>query len=346
MGYLRFIRYLLFALLLKTAGPVVFAQPASVRILDTLYNADGTKFLGDLEFKLTCIGAVNNLTITNKPIKYCIVPTGASTDGCDHVSNNAGELDINLIPTGTGSTITPAPNQCRYNVRYVSERGNSFTETWNPPVSGTPLRVRGIAQPGAAVTTGSTVPVANVNAASLSDGCARVVSGKFQTFNGPDCAVPQTPPYEQNCTYTFSAQSSITIPGTYCNYQTQDLIFQCFKNDGSWLLCGSGGVDPVSYEIKMTWATPQTGYVQIGGRSGAVPNQGFTFTNQSTVMITQAQHGANHNRIMANCFEATTDPVLGTYNWFFCAPSVNQTTHDVTFQFGTPKSGRIVLMAK
>jgi hypothetical protein len=123
-------------------------------------------------------------------------------------------------------------------------------------------------------------------------------------------------------------------------------VLQCFKNDGTWMLCGSGGTDPVSFEIKLQWDSPQTGYVLIGGRSGAVPNQGFTFTNQTEVTISQAAHGVNHNRIMAACYESTTDPVLGTYNWFLCSPIVNQTTHDVTFQFGVAKSGRIVLMAK
>ncbi len=346
MGYLRFLfRYTLLAVLLKTAGPVVFAQPAMTRILDTLYNADGTKFVGELLIQPVCTGGLNNLTITPKAIKYCIVPTGGAASDCDGISRVAGEIDLNLVPTGAGSTITPA-GRCRYTTRYVSDRGGSFTESWNPPVSGAPLRVRSFATTTGLPPAGGNVPVGNINAAALADGCVRVVSGQFQSFSGPNCAVPQTPPFEQTCTYTFTAQSSITVPGTHCGWQTQDVVFQCFKNDGSYMLCGSGGIDPVSFELKLAWASAQTGYVLISGRSGQVPNQGFTFTNQSTVTITQAQHGATHNRIMAACYEATTDPTTGTYNWFFCSPVVNQTTHDVTFNFAAPKSGRIVLTIK
>ncbi len=321
----------------------LFGQsPATTRILDVVYNLDGKPFTGTLVAQLRCIVKAGQLAYANTPIRVCIGRGPSGDERCDYSSTNPGEIDFTLVPNAPGSGLSPS-NCTKYEARFTPNVGGSWLEYWTVPVSSTPVRRGSISS-----TTGNTPQAQPTSGDGLvfsqQDGCARIVSGRLQSFTGPNCSVPQNPPYEQNCSVTFTNTVNWTVPAPACGYQTTDLVVSCYSVLGASMPCPEGGPNPVSFDYVASYAVPVSGTMVIGGRSGNVPNQGYTFLNATNINIPQSQHGFNHVRFTFTCYGTTL--VSGVYPVIPCFPVVNPNTRDISISFAVPTNVRVVLMAK
>jgi|GEM_PF-2910938 len=107
------------ALLLATV--LAFAAPTTVRVQDTLYDADGNKAGGRITITWSRFTAPDGSTIDGGAKNYTIPSSGT----------DAGLVDLYLVPN-TGAT----PSGTSYKAQYFLVNGASYTETWVVPAAG------------------------------------------------------------------------------------------------------------------------------------------------------------------------------------------------------------------
>jgi hypothetical protein len=112
-------------------GTKLGATPPLTTISDTLFNADGTYFNGDVIISWPTFEASDTSNIA------------AATE---NIQVNNGVLFVQLVPT------TNANSAAVYTVQYTSLGVTQFTQAWAVPPSDFPLRVRDVALPPGSVS--------------------------------------------------------------------------------------------------------------------------------------------------------------------------------------------------
>jgi hypothetical protein len=111
------------ALHLILAAVSALAAPPLTTIQDTLYNADGAPFTGNVDIAWKSFTASDGSYIVMNQVSLRVVN---------------GALKVRLVPTANAST------GAYYTVRYTSDGRTMFNETWAVPAVLTPLRVAGV----------------------------------------------------------------------------------------------------------------------------------------------------------------------------------------------------------
>jgi hypothetical protein len=138
---------------------------------------------------------------------------------------------------------------------------------------------------------------------------------------------------------TFTSATTVTILGSAHLLGTSDLAFQVYDSQDPAHAIQPGGlsVHPTTHDVVLTFSSATSGFIIL---SAGGPTYATSFTSVPTVIIPGNTHQLGTRALLFNVYDAGTprvamaDPIT----------TVDPTTHDVVFSFGTPLSGRIVLM--
>jgi hypothetical protein len=143
-------------------------------------------------------------------------------------------------------------------------------------------------------------------------------SNKLKLYNGTSwiSLTPTAAPLTATMNYAavFSSQTNVSVPGSTHLLGTASLLVACYDNSAPANLIEANRitVDPLSFDVTITFATAQSGTCVISG-SSAIANQGGGSTSSSggAGMAAQlgdfavAQAGATELSIGANCSTVT-----------------------------------------
>lgn len=138
---------------------------------------------------------------------------------------------------------------------------------------------------------------------------------------------------------TFTSATTVTVLGTAHQFGTADLLYQLYdaQSPMNAFQPGSLTVHPTSFTVIASFATPMSGTLVL---SAGGPRYAVNFTSVSTVAIPGNTHQLGTRALLSNVYDAATpraamaDPPT----------TIDPTTFDVVMTFGTPLSGRILLM--
>jgi hypothetical protein len=201
---------------LVIAAVSALAAPPLTTIQDTLYNADGTLFVGSAEFAWRSFTASDGSYIVMNQTSLRIVN---------------GALKVRLVPTANATSVA------YYTVRYTSDGRTMFTESWVVPASGTALRVADVrvaAPPGGGGSSGGGGTPSTV---SMSD-----VAGLTE-------ALAARPTRGQG----FTPGRAAFIDDTGALSSVTGSLGDCIRVDGTAGVCGSGsgGTGPTFVDMEV-----------------------------------------------------------------------------------------------
>jgi len=138
--------------------------------------------------------------------------------------------------------------------------------------------------------------------------------------------------------FGFTNETTVEIPGVTHNLGTATPLVQVWdaNTPRAAVEPSTGTVDQNTYNVTLTFATPQSGAVSLAAPS---PQYTTTFTNQTTVTIPGATHLLGSADLLVRVYT-----VSGTSNVFSnAAVTIATGTFDVVVTFATAQSGSIIL---
>lgn len=159
------------------------------------------------------------------------------------------------------------------------------------------------------------------------------------TFATPQSGVISLANPVPQYTTTFTAVSSVTVPGTTHLLGTALLFVSVYTLAGTKQVrqAGSVTIHPTSFDVVVTFATPQSGEICL---SAAGPRYATTFTSVTTLTVLGSTHGLGSAALLYQVYDAATPRHLIEVNTL----SVDPVTFTVVLTFVTPQSGTILLV--
>lgn len=143
--------------------------------------------------------------------------------------------------------------------------------------------------------------------------------------------------------FTFTNALTVAIPGTMHNVGQAALLFHLYDANvpANAMAVGSYQieVDPATYDVFLTFATPTSGLIAIGATG---PLYLASFTSTSTVSVLGTTHQLGTSDLLFQVYDNATPRHNAIQPG---ALTVHPTTHDVVCTFGMPLSGVLVLSA-
>jgi hypothetical protein len=138
--------------------------------------------------------------------------------------------------------------------------------------------------------------------------------------------------------YNFGLTQTAVVAGATHALGTANLLVQAYTSTGVQLTPDDISVHPSSFDVTVTFAQNQTGYLVVSGRASPVVSQAFT--GQTTVTVAGGTHTF-----------ATTALLVQVYDTTAPAPrrirpdsvTVNQSTFDVVVTFEQNQSGTVLV---
>jgi hypothetical protein len=138
--------------------------------------------------------------------------------------------------------------------------------------------------------------------------------------------------------FGFTNETTVEIPGVTHNLGTATPLVQLWdaNTPRAAIEPSTGSVDQNTYNVVLTFATPQSGAVSLAAPS---PQYTTTFTNQATVTVPGATHLLGSADLLVRVYT-----VSGTLNVFSnAAVTIATGTNDVVVTFATAQSGSLIL---
>ena len=250
----------------------------TVRIQDTLFNADGSKVKGRLTIEWKGFTASDGTTLATSSVKVKIVQ---------------GVLIVDLVPNDNST-----PPGTSYTVTYLLDSGKRFVETWSVPESSTPVTVSD-------VRIGQPPPAGGVITMSQVSGLVAALDSKADLDQTnvftPEQIIQESSPGSTLLTLRDSGGTNsigfnlptLTTSTLYTWPVSDGLPGQQLTTDGGanlfWSAAGSGAIG-TSYEIFQDSGTAVTQRTVANFSSGltAFDNVGSTRTEVQPVYGTAA----------------------------------------------------------
>jgi hypothetical protein len=159
------------------------------------------------------------------------------------------------------------------------------------------------------------------------------------TFATPESGAISLAAPSPQYTTTFTSQTTVTIPGATHLLGTADLLVRVFTTAGTLNVLSAGSITVAAgtFDVVVTFATAESGTLIL---SAAGPRYVAVFTSQTTVTIPGATHGLDTPALLFQLWDAGAPRAAFAPN----SLTVDPTTFDVVVTFGTPESGRLVLV--
>ena len=137
---------------------------------------------------------------------------------------------------------------------------------------------------------------------------------------------------------TFTALTTLPIPGTVHQLGTNALLFQLYDNGipAAAIEPQTLTVHPTTFDVNVTFGQAQSGTLVLGALG---PNYVQPFTALTTVNVPGATHGLGTKALLFQVYDAAVPAAALTPETL----TVHPTTFDVVATFGQPQSGRLVL---
>ena len=200
------------------------------------------------------------------------------------VTGSAGSLTVGGLLGRKLSSVTPTDGQL---LKYNGTTGVWESVALSGDVSGAPASLTVAALQGRSIS-------------NATPGNGQLLGWSASSGSWTPTAV-QTPP---NFGATFAGLSTVTIPGTQHNLNTPNITVNCYDNSAPANLVEPSRitVDPVAYNVTITFANPQSGSCVLNG-SGGVGIGATALTGSASLTFSSINSGA--------CGAELTIPVSG-----------------------------------
>src|ERR1043166_2545424 len=146
-----------------------------------------------------------------------------------------------------------------------------------------------------------------------------------------------------NLGYPFTAQTSVTIPGTAHGAGHADLLVQVYDAGSPRALIEPGRVtiDPTTFDIVVTFRQPQSGLIVVNGGNSpltSLGNYASAFTAQTGVTIAGTTHLLGTPNLLVEVYDTSSPPRKIPAG----RGTVDGTSFDVQVTFRQAQSGMIV----
>jgi hypothetical protein len=281
------------------------AAAQAIIVSDTIVSATGVLFQG---------------RITIQPLRLTYLGVTYSNNAPTLIDvGHSGTFSVSLIPT-----INATPANQLYRVDYRSTRGAAWTEYWEIPETGAPLKLTNVVKNYTPAPTGSM-------AVTQIDG-ARNASGKYICSDGSryiNCDPPASAVQTFSRTFTNATSVAISDHGL----GTSNLVVTIYDSIGRTVLApvSIGSASP--FAVTVTFTDAMTGRLAIT----RAPSDSESFTAATTVTIYGAVHGLGTANLAGACFDSSGAQFL--YGSLIVDPS----TFDASFTFAQAATGRCLV---
>lgn len=252
------------------------ARLSAVTIADTIYSVDGstanglvivTLASGAQSSSTTYVATRKRVTVTagafsvSLPANSTLTPAASLYRVEYFLNNGTSQIEYWNVPTGGPYTIRDVRWRDRQPTGYVA----SFTgATWTLPASIHGIRTKALQ---ATCLDGSTPAVEIECAVSVHPATFDVIASFANSQTGKLVLSAVSAWSTQNYVKTMTSATSVSVPYSEHKMATNQISVQCWDNatPAAQVECRST-IHPTSYDVAVTLAAAQSGYVVVSGR--------------------------------------------------------------------------------